>query len=67
MTNIDALELVGPGGLLVALVVLGVITISVGETVSHLVQLFPTPNAIFEYVYNFVDEELAWIIGFLYW
>lgn len=67
MTNIDALELVGPGGLLVALAVLGVITISVGETVSHLVQLFPTPNAIFEYVYNFVDEELAWIIGFLYW
>lgn len=67
VTNIDALELVGPAGLLVALAVLGVITISVGETISHLVQLFPAPNAIFEYVYNFVDEELAWVIGFLYW
>lgn len=67
VTNTDALKLVGPAGLLVALAVLGVVAVSVGETVSHLVQLFPTPNAIFEYVYNFVDEELAWIIGFLYW
>ncbi|KAJ4393222.1 hypothetical protein N0V93_002430 [Gnomoniopsis smithogilvyi] len=67
VTNIDALKLVGPAGLLVALAVLGIVAVSVGETVSHLVQLFPTPNAIFEYVYNFVDEELAWIIGFMYW
>lgn len=67
VTNTDALELTGPDGLLVALLVLGVITVSVGDTVGHLVQLFPAPNAIFEYTYNFVDHELAWVVGFSYW
>ncbi|ROW10488.1 hypothetical protein VMCG_02142 [Cytospora schulzeri] len=66
VTNTDALELSGPDGLLVALLVLGVITVSVGDTVGHLVQLFPAPNAIFEYTYNFVDHELAWVVGFAY-
>lgn len=67
MTNVEALELTGPLGLLCALCVLGVIIICIGETVSHLVQLFPAPNAIYEYVYHFVDEELAWVVGIAYW
>ncbi|ROV96653.1 hypothetical protein VSDG_05558 [Cytospora chrysosperma] len=67
VNNTDALELSGPDGLLVALLVLGVITVSVGDTVGHLVQLFPAPNAIFEYTYNFLDHELAWVVGFSYW
>lgn len=67
MTDVDALQLIGPLGLLVAFMILSVITACIGETVSHLVQLFPTPNAVFEYVYNFVDHELAWVVGFSYW
>lgn len=41
--------------------------IFVGETISEFVQMFPTPNAVFEYVSAFVDEELAWVIVLLYW
>lgn len=67
MTNVDALQLVGPLGLLVAFMILSVIAACIGETVSHLVQDFSTPNAVFEYVYNFVDHELAWVVGFSYW
>ncbi|KUI73380.1 putative amino-acid permease meu22 [Cytospora mali] len=67
VTNTEPLELSGPDGLLFALVVLGIITVSVGDTVGHLVQFFPAPNAIFEYTYNFVDHELAWVVGFAYW
>ncbi|KUI59867.1 Arginine permease [Cytospora mali] len=67
VTNTEPLELSGPDGLFFALVVLGIITVSVGDTVGHLVQFFPAPNAIFEYTYNFVDHELAWVVGFAYW
>ncbi|KAG6360993.1 hypothetical protein INS49_009212 [Diaporthe citri] len=63
MTDLDALQLVGPLGLLVAFLILSVIAACIGDTVSHLVQLFPTPNAVFEYVYNFVDHELGWVVG----
>ncbi|KAG8158674.1 hypothetical protein KVR01_011796 [Diaporthe batatas] len=67
MTDVDALQLIGPLGLLVAFMILSVIAACIGDTVSHLVQLFPTPNAVFEYVYNFVDHELGWVVGFSYW
>ncbi|KAF3771209.1 hypothetical protein M406DRAFT_354729 [Cryphonectria parasitica EP155] len=67
VTNADALQLAGPGGLLLCLCLLSIITIGVSETVSHLVQLFPAPNAIFEYVSTFVDRELAWVVGLAYW
>lgn len=67
MTDLDALQLVGPLGLLVAFLILSVIAACIGDTVSHLVQHFSTPNAVFEYVYHFVDEELAWVVGFSYW
>ncbi|KAI1075590.1 amino acid transporter [Whalleya microplaca] len=65
--NGEALTIAGPGGMLVAVVVLGIITIFVGETVSEFVQVFPAPNGIFEYVYAFVDEDLAWVVTICYW
>lgn len=37
------------------------------ESVSELVQIFPAPNAIYEYVATFVDEDLAWVAGMAYW
>jgi amino acid transporter len=62
-----ALKTAGPGGLLFGVTLLGVVAICVGETVSELVQLFPTPNAIFEYTRAFIDEDWAWIATILYW
>lgn len=57
----------GPVGLLLNVFVLGVIAICVGETVSEFVQVWGVPNAVYEYVAAFVDEDAAWVVAILYW
>ena len=66
-SNGEALEVAGPSGALLAFVVVGITAICVMECVSELVQMFPTPNAIVEFVRMFVDEDLAWVVGMAYW
>jgi amino acid permease len=64
----EALRISGPLGLLVAMVFAGFVAICVGETISEMVQVFPVPNAAFNYVkYWLGDEDIAWAIGTLYW
>ncbi|ERF68742.1 hypothetical protein EPUS_07229 [Endocarpon pusillum Z07020] len=63
----QALEIAGPGGMLCAYCIVGLIAIAVMEGVSEMVQLFPAPNAIVEYVKAFVDADLAWVVGVAYW
>lgn len=46
---------------------IGVIAICVSECISELVQHFPVPNAIVEYVRKFIDEDFGWAIGIAYW
>lgn len=64
--NGQALALAGPAGLIIAVMLLGLTALSVSETVSELVQKFPAPNAVFEYVATFIDEDLAWPVGIAY-
>lgn len=66
-SNGAALEVAGPSGALLAFTLVGIITICVMECVSEFVQMFPTPNAIVEFVRIFVDEDLAWVVGLAYW
>lgn len=47
--------------------VTGVIAICVAECISELVQLFPAPNAIVEYIRHLIDEDFGWAIGVAYW
>lgn len=54
-------------GLLFAVITFGIVAICVGETIGELVQLFPTRNAIFQYIHTFVDHDVAWATGILYW
>ena len=63
----EPLEVAGPAGTLVCIVVMGFITIAVMEGVSEFTQRFPAPNAIVEYVRAFVDEDLGWAVGIVYW
>ncbi|KAL8303154.1 hypothetical protein RB600_006860 [Gaeumannomyces tritici] len=65
--NGEVLKIAGPYGLLFAVVIFGSVAVCVGETVGELVQLFPVPNAIFEYVSAFVDKDVAWGVAILYW
>ena len=53
--------------MIVAVVVMGIITVAMSEGVSELTQIFPAPNAIVEYVKTFVDADLAWVVGIAYW
>lgn len=62
-----ALEVAGPGGTILAFVVIGGVIICVMEGISELIQLFPAPNALMEYVKAFVDPDLAWVVGIIYW
>ena len=66
-SNGYALEVAGPSGTLLAIAIVGVVAICVMECVSEMIQMFPTPNAIVEFVRILVDEDLAWVIGLGYW
>ncbi|KAK3175307.1 hypothetical protein OEA41_002554 [Lepraria neglecta] len=37
------------------------------EGISEMIQMFPTPNALMEFVRAFVDPDLAWVVGVAYW
>ena len=65
--NGEALKAAGPGGLMVALTTVSLITIAMLEGLSEMIQLFAAPNALVEYVRYFVDEDLATLVGISYW
>ena len=65
--NGEALKAAGPGGLMLALTGVSLVTIAMLEGLSEMIQLFAAPNALVEYVRHFVDEDLAWLVGFAYW
>lgn len=63
----EAVEVAGPGGALLAFAVIGFVAICTMEGISELIQMFPAPNAIMEYVRAFVDPDLAWVVGIAFW
>lgn len=63
----EALEVAGPSGALLAFAIVGVTAICATDGISEMIQMFPTPNAIMEFVRVFVDEDLAWVVGVAYW
>ena len=63
----EALEVAGPGGTMLAFVIIGIVAICVMEGISEMIQCFPAPNPFMEYTRAFVDPDLAWVVGILYW
>ena len=57
----------GPGGALLAFIVVGVVEIIVMEGICSMIVIWPIPNAMVEFVRTFVDEDLAMAIGIAYW
>ncbi|KUJ18808.1 uncharacterized protein LY89DRAFT_505325 [Mollisia scopiformis] len=66
-TSGEVLAISGPGGLLIAFAVVGLVTIFVMEGISEMIVLWPIPNAMMEFVAAFVDRDLAVIVGIAYW
>jgi amino acid permease len=52
---------------LLGLLLMGILAICVMEGLSEFVQLMAVPNALFELIRAFVDEDLAWCCGVAYW
>lgn len=52
---------------LIALGIVGFITICVMASLGELVVLWPVPNALVEYVRFFLDKDLATVVGVTYW
>ncbi|KAL8788187.1 MAG: hypothetical protein Q9213_001826 [Squamulea squamosa] len=63
-TSGEILAIAGPAGVLTAFAVVGVITISVMEGLSEMIELWPVSNAMMEFVKAFVDEDLATVVGY---
>ena len=61
------MTIAGPGGLLIAWVVVATTAICVMEGLSEMVIMWPVSNAMVEYVKAFVDKDLAIVIGLAYW
>ena len=61
------LHIAGPAGLLTAVAFVGVTCISVMESLSELIILWPVAMGLYEYVRAFVDHDLAIVIALAYW
>jgi amino acid transporter len=61
------LAISGPGGLLIAFGVVGMVAIFVVEGICELIVMWPIPNAMMEFVAAFVDGDLAIVVGIAYW
>jgi yeast amino acid transporter len=63
----EILAIAGPGGTLIAFVVVGAVAIFVMEGICEMINLWPISNAMIKFVRAFVDEDLAIVVGFTYW
>ena len=63
----SALEVAGPGGMLLAFCPVGIFAVCVMEGISEMAQPFRTPNLLVDAVRAFVDPDLAWVVGIAYW
>lgn len=63
----EIIAIAGPGGTLIAFVVVGLVAVCVMEGICEMINLWPISNAMIEFVRAFVDPDLAVVVGFTYW
>lgn len=61
------LRTAGPGGLLLAIGIVGVTAIGVMEGLGEMIVRWPVANAMVQYVAVLVDRELSLVVGIVYW
>lgn len=57
----------GPGAVLLAFFLIGVVAVAVMEGICEMILIWPIPNAPVEFVKAFVDEDFALVVGLSYW
>ncbi|CAD6564934.1 MAG: hypothetical protein ASARMPREDX12_004509 [Alectoria sarmentosa] len=63
----EILRIAGPGGALVAFAVVGLAAVAALDGHAEMIGLFPIANAKVKFVEEFVDKDLAGVVGFAYW
>jgi yeast amino acid transporter len=63
----EIIAIAGPGGTLIAFLVVGIVAVCVMEGICEMINLWPISNAMIEFVRVFVDPDLAVVVGFTYW
>lgn len=66
-TSGEVLAIAGPAGALTAFSAMGLVAIAVMEGLSEMIELWPVSNAMMEFVNQFVDPDLAVVVGIAYW
>jgi amino acid transporter len=57
----------GPGAVLIAFTVMGLLAWMVMQCIGELLALWPISGALVEFVAKFVDEDLGTAVGIAYW
>ncbi|KAL4905090.1 hypothetical protein BDW74DRAFT_18766 [Aspergillus multicolor] len=61
------LRIGGPGAVLIAFTVMGLLAWTVMQCIGELLALWPISGALVEFVAKFVDEDLGTAVGIAYW
>lgn len=63
----NALHLAGPAGILISFALVGLIVFFVMQSLGELATLIPVTGSFVEYAERFVDDSLAFALGWGYW
>ena len=63
----NALHLAGPAGILISFSLVGIIVFFVMQSLGELATLIPVTGSFTEYAERFVDDSLAFALGWAYW
>ena len=66
-TSGEVMAIAGPAGVLTVFAAMGLVAIAVMECLSEMIELWPVSNGMMEFVKQFVDPELAVVVGIAYW
>jgi amino acid transporter len=61
------LRIGGPGAVLISFAVLGLLSWLVMQCIAEMLCIWPISGALMEFVYTFVDRDLATVVGVMYW
>lgn len=61
------LRIGGPGAVLIAFTVMGLLAWMVMQCIGEFLALWPISGALVEFVAKFVDEDLGTAVGIAYW
>ena len=63
----NALHLAGPAGIIISFLLVGIIVFFVMQSLGEIATIIPVTGSFMEYAERFVDDSLAFALGWAYW